>query len=195
MKIFQQLNSILAKYGVKGAIKLTLAAEGKLKDGTAIGTTAEEWIVGGDIYIVDAEGNQTPAPEGEHVLEDGRIIMVSPDGMIAEIKPAPEELEAELPAEVEEALNAMGEQLQAANKAKTDLEAELATTKAQHAAVSTELAAVKAENKKLKDAPGAPSVTDKKKPVEQKKETPKLEKTWDQMTVHERIMHNRVNGN
>lgn len=37
------------------------------------------------LYILDAEGNQMPAPEGEHTLEDGRVITVDASGVISAI--------------------------------------------------------------------------------------------------------------
>lgn len=61
---------------------------GKLADGTEVEYSALE--AGGDISVVDGDGNKTPAPAGELVLEDGRIIVVTEAGKIAEVKPKPE---------------------------------------------------------------------------------------------------------
>lgn len=61
----------------------------KLADGTEVEVT--ELAVGGVVTV-----NGTPAPVGEHTLEDGTILVVGDNGAIVEIKeavmaPAPEE--------------------------------------------------------------------------------------------------------
>jgi hypothetical protein len=58
--------------------------EAKLKDGTIVEVT--ELMVGG---IVTIEG--VAAPIGEHMLEDGTMIVLGDNGVIMEIKPAMEE--------------------------------------------------------------------------------------------------------
>lgn len=194
-KLTKQINELLVKYGVKGVIKVTFAAEGKLKDGTVIGTTADEWAVGVDIYMVDADGNQIPAPEGEHMLEDGRMVVVSPEGTIAEIRDAEPVEDAEMSDEVKTALTSMGEQLQAHAAELASLKKENGELKEKLTASETKLSSVNTELETLKKAPAAASVREKGKGVELKKETPKPEKTWDQMTVHERIMHSRKTAN
>ena len=67
--------------------ELTLAYEG------------EELAQGLPIFVVTGEGN-IPAPDGEHALEGG-ITIVTADGIIEAIKQTEEEVEVELPAEVE----------------------------------------------------------------------------------------------
>ena len=63
---------------------------------------------GGAVYIVDGEGNRTPAEDGDYTTEDGKIISVA-GGVVTEIKDnaaqvAPEEAaEEEAPAAEEEA--------------------------------------------------------------------------------------------
>ena len=52
-----------------------------LKDGTAVQIT--ELAVGGIVTV-----NGTPAPAGEHTLEDGTVLVVGDNGAIMEIKPA-----------------------------------------------------------------------------------------------------------
>jgi hypothetical protein len=61
--------------------ELTLPTKAKLKDGTEVEIT--EVQVGG---IVTIQG--TPAPIGEHELEDGTILVVGDNGAILEIKMA-----------------------------------------------------------------------------------------------------------
>ena len=67
--------------------ELTLAYEG------------EELAQGLPIFVVTDEGN-LPAPDGEHALEGG-ITIVTADGVIEAIKQTEEEVDAEIPAEVE----------------------------------------------------------------------------------------------
>ena len=67
--------------------------EAKLKDGTIVEVT--EMAVGGIVTIAGA-----PAPVGEHMLEDGTIIVLGDNGAIMEIKPKQEEeisVEVEVP--------------------------------------------------------------------------------------------------
>ena len=66
--------------------------EAKLKDGTMVEVT--EMAVGGIVTIAGA-----PAPVGEHMLEDGTMIVLGDNGVIMEIKPA--ESEAKVEVEVE----------------------------------------------------------------------------------------------
>lgn len=58
--------------------------EAKLKDGTIVEVT--DLAIGG---IVTIEG--IPAPVGEHMLEDGSMIVLGDNGVIMEIKPKMEE--------------------------------------------------------------------------------------------------------
>jgi spore coat protein CotH len=63
------------------APEMIMPIKGKLKDGTEVEIT--ELQVGG---IVTIQG--TPAPIGEHTMEDGTIIVVGDNGAIMEIKMA-----------------------------------------------------------------------------------------------------------
>ena len=80
-------------------------AQGVLADGTIV--SFDKLEVGGKLSVVTPDG-EIPAPIGEHELEDGTIVVVTEEGVIAEIK-APqvaEEVVAETMAEevvVEEA--------------------------------------------------------------------------------------------
>jgi uncharacterized short protein YbdD (DUF466 family) len=63
--------------------------EAKLKDGTMVEVT--EMAVGGIVTIAGA-----PAPVGEHMLEDGTMIVLGDNGVIMEIKPAEAKAEVEI---------------------------------------------------------------------------------------------------
>lgn len=51
-------------------------------------------IEGDRINVVGEEDQLIPAPEGQHVLEDGRVIVVEEEGVIAEIREPEQEVEA-----------------------------------------------------------------------------------------------------
>lgn len=74
---------------------------GKLSDGTVVEYTALE--PGGEISVMDDEEKPVPAPVGEHELEDGRIVVVTEAGKIAEIlEAAPSEAEKKAAKKAEE---------------------------------------------------------------------------------------------
>jgi len=72
-----------------------------LKDGVTI-LEAESFEAGQSVMIVAENGDKVPAPIGEHELEDGRILVITEEGIIAEIKEAMvEEVDSEAGVEVE----------------------------------------------------------------------------------------------
>jgi len=73
--------------------------EAKLSDGVTIVKWEGELAMGSPLYVISEEG-VTPAPDGTHELEDGRVI-VSQDGLITEVKTKEEEAEDEGETEVE----------------------------------------------------------------------------------------------
>lgn len=66
--------------------------DAKLQDGTIV--SAETFEPGQDLMIIDEAGNRTPAPDGEHILEDGTCVYVS-GGKIDRVEAAVEEAIAE----------------------------------------------------------------------------------------------------
>ncbi len=76
-----KLNQIREVLGMP--VKLERAT---LADGTVV--EVEKLEVGFPVSIVAADGSLTPAPEGEHTLEDGTKIKVDANGAIVEIMPA-----------------------------------------------------------------------------------------------------------
>lgn len=75
-----------------------------LKDGVTV-LEAESFEAGQSVMIVAENGDKVPAPIGEHELEDGRILVITEEGKIAEIKDAMveevETPESEIEVEVE----------------------------------------------------------------------------------------------
>ena len=98
MKPQEMLKEIKTLLGVEHKISLT---QMKLENGTVI--EAESFETEYEVFIV-TEDEKIALPVGEYALEDGRILVVQEEGIIAEIKEVSgeEEPEAEAPeAEVE----------------------------------------------------------------------------------------------
>jgi|LauGreDrversion4_2_1035121.scaffolds.fasta_scaffold110886_4 nucleoside-triphosphatase THEP1 len=96
----EKLQKIAAILGItlsNDVVEENLSAEAKLMDGTVVKTEADGFIVGATVMVVLEDGAEVPAAAGEHVLEDGTIIVVDEAGVIMEVKPKAEE-----PAEEEE---------------------------------------------------------------------------------------------
>lgn len=63
---------------------------------------AESFEAGENVFLLGEDGEKVAAPVGEHELEDGRILVIVEEGVIAEIREAGSE-EEEAPAQEEEA--------------------------------------------------------------------------------------------
>ena len=87
MNIREAINTIKTYLNME--VKL---AQVKLVDGVTV-LEANEFVAGQEVYIVSDE-EKIPLPIGEYELEDGKILVVSEDGIIGEIKEAVEEEEA-----------------------------------------------------------------------------------------------------
>lgn len=80
MNYKNKLNQIRVVLGLQ--VKLATA---KLKDGTVV--EAEEFVPGAALVIVAEDGSKSPAPAGEHTLEDGSVVLVDESGAIVSLKP------------------------------------------------------------------------------------------------------------
>ncbi len=166
--IKEQIKSVFSKYGIDPstvgikfeeettateapATEVKFAVEGTLSDGTKIYSTANEWVVGVDIYTMDAEGNPVPVPAGEYLLEDGVTkVVVGEDGMVAEIER--EEQSTEMSGEdLVAVIGLLSERIAVLESEKTELAAAVESAKKDADAVKSELASVK-------KAPAVPSV-------------------------------------
>jgi hypothetical protein len=76
-------------------------ASAKLADGTTV--EAELLEAGQNIFLIGSEGEKVAVPVGEYPMEDGRILVVTEEGVIAEIKEIVEEEKEEVTIEVEAA--------------------------------------------------------------------------------------------
>lgn len=98
-KALEQIKSLLFAEQVVETPQEEVAvefAEGVLADGTIV--KFDKLEAGGMISVVTPDG-EIPAPVGEHELEDGTIVVVAEEGVIAEVKM--KEVEEEVEIEVE----------------------------------------------------------------------------------------------
>jgi BMFP domain-containing protein YqiC len=109
-----KVTEIVSKYADRlKAFGIQLSADGEitkeaqmamaiLADGTEVYSPDAEFAVGSELFVMDADGNPVPAPDGEHTTAEGKVIVVS-GGVIAEIKePMEEEPKVEIEIEKEE---------------------------------------------------------------------------------------------
>lgn len=107
MKALEVLNQIKGILGIELSEQKVQLATMKLANGTEI--EAEEFVADKEVFIVGEEGEKIALPVGEYTLEDGKILSVVEEGLIAEIKDATEEeapveeVEEEVEAEAEDA--------------------------------------------------------------------------------------------
>jgi hypothetical protein len=87
MKSNQMLNQIKTLLNIE--VKLE---EMKLENGTVV--EADSFDAGNEIFIVTEE-DKVALPVGDYVLEDSRILVVTEEGMIAEIKEVSDEVPEE----------------------------------------------------------------------------------------------------
>lgn len=96
MKANNILNRILAELSSIREVKFEQMT---LENGAVL--EAEAFEAGNEVFVVSGE-DRVPAPVGEHTLEDGRVLVVVEEGLIAEIKEAAAaEEEATVEVEVE----------------------------------------------------------------------------------------------
>ena len=89
MKALEVLNQIKGILGIELSEQKVQLATMKLDNGTEI--EAEEFVADKEVFIVGEEGEKIALPVGDYTLEDGKILSVVEEGLIAEIKDAAEE--------------------------------------------------------------------------------------------------------
>lgn len=117
MSFKEKFNALIDRFKSENADKFKEVKEKfetlVLQDGTTEVTIEPAVEVGAAIVIAAEDGTPVPAPAGEYILQDGRTIVVTEDGIIAEVKEAategdmpgmpegeaPEEMEEETPSE------------------------------------------------------------------------------------------------
>lgn len=96
MKANNILNRILAELSSIREVKFEQMT---LENGAVL--EAESFEAGNEVFVISGE-DRVAAPIGEHLLEDGRILVITEEGVIAEIKEAAEEAAEEVEAQAEE---------------------------------------------------------------------------------------------
>jgi hypothetical protein len=92
----EKLSGLVSKFNAESTTEQTFI-DAKLMDGTII--RYESLEVGMPLLVIDEAGNELPAPDGEHELEDGTKVTVE-SGIITEVASKEEEApEAEMPIE------------------------------------------------------------------------------------------------
>lgn len=113
MKSQETLSKIMELLNLQDEIKLESM---KLENGTTI--EAEAFEANQEVFIVTEEDERIALPVGEYTLEDGMILVVAEEGIIAEVREAAEEEEApaEEPAQETEEVEAAEEEMAYATK-------------------------------------------------------------------------------
>ena len=96
MKSQETLSKIMELLNLQDEVKLESM---KLENGTTI--EAEAFEANQEVFIVTEEDEKIALPIGEYTLEDGRILVVAEEGIIAEVREGGEEAPEEAPAQEE----------------------------------------------------------------------------------------------
>lgn len=151
----------------------------KLTDGVSV-LEADAFEAGNEVFIVTEDEQKIPLPVGEYELEDMRILVVSEEGLIAEIKEAQEEEE-----EVEEP------EVEAGKPMEEEMAAEVAPKKTVESIIKetffSKLEELQAENESLK----AELAKQTAQPTEEAKEEAPVELSAD--AEPKPILHNPEN--
>jgi hypothetical protein len=145
MKANSILNRILAELASVREVKF---ATMNLENGAVL--EAEAFEAGNEVFIVSGE-DRVPAPVGEHKLEDGRILVVVEEGMIAEIKEAEAPVEVEIEMQSEEAV-AVAEEVASEAVSEVAQEVVAVIEVAVAEAVAPLVEEIQSEMKKMKEA-------------------------------------------
>jgi chromosome segregation ATPase len=138
-----------------------------------VATPSDDFSVGAELYVIDADGNPQPAPDGEHTLDNGTIL-VTANGVITEVKEAEEPAEEELSAEIASVIEAMDNKLTEIKKELADAKTEMASIKQDLAAKTKELSDANVKIATLSKKPATSSVKEEK--VTEKREGVSLSK-------------------
>lgn len=140
---------------------------------------AESFEAGQNVFLVGEDEEKVAAPVGEHELEDGRVMVIEEEGVIAEIREAAaeEEVEVEQAAEEEEEMSYV---------TKEEFESAVSEIKEMIAAMMPQEEEMSAEEPtevemSIDEAPAAKKVA--AAPVEKKAEFNRLEKKAPQTTL------------
>ena len=127
MKSQETLSKIMELLNLQDEVKLESM---KLENGTTI--EAEAFEANQEVFIVTEEDEKIALPVGEYTLEDGRILVVAEEGIIAEVNEAgePEAEEAPATEEVVEEVEQAEEEQEMSYATKEELSAAVEEMKA-----------------------------------------------------------------
>ena len=83
--------------------EVKLGFQAKTEDGTIVVSTADELAVGVDMSVLTEDGTTILLPVGTYKLEDGTMVKIEEEGVVAEVMPAETEEETAETEEVEAA--------------------------------------------------------------------------------------------
>ena len=145
---------------------------------------AESFEAGQNVFLVGEDDEKVAAPVGEHELEDGRVLVIEEEGVIAEIREAQEEVVEEAPAEEVEVEQAAEEEVEMNYVTKEEFESAIGEIKEMIAGMMPQEEEMSVEEKvemSIDEAPAAKKVA--AAPVEKKAEFNRLEKKAPQNTL------------
>jgi hypothetical protein len=149
---------------------------------------AESFEAGQNVFLVGEDEEKVAAPVGEHELEDGRVLVIVEEGVIAEIREAgaeaQEEVEVEQSAEEEVVEQEMAEEEVEMNYVtKEEFESAIGEIKEMIAGMmpQEEMSVEEKVEMSIDEAPAAKKVA--AAPVEKKAEFNRLEKKAPQSTL------------
>ena len=157
MKANSILNRILAELASVREVKFEQMT---LENGAVL--EAEAFEAGNEVFVVSGE-DRVPAPVGEHLLADGRILVIAEEGVIAEIKEAAAEEEASVEIEVEASSEEPATEL-----AEVEVKEEMPNVAAVVEKVLEEIAIMREEMKAMREEMGSYAKKEEMAAVEQK---------------------------
>ena len=99
----EKLSGLVSKFNAEPTTEQTFI-DAKLMDGTIV--RYEKLEVGMPLLVIDEAGNELPAPDGEHELEDGTKVTIEA-GIITEVASKEEEAPEEEEAPIEQPMAAV----------------------------------------------------------------------------------------
>jgi hypothetical protein len=153
----------------------------RLANGVVI--EAESFEAGQNVFLVGEDDEKVAAPVGEHELEDGRVLVIVEEGVIAEIKEVEEAPAEEEEVEVEQAAEEVEEEMNYVTK--EEFESAIVEIKELLAGMMPQEEEMSAEEDKVEmsidEAPAAKKVA--AAPVEKKVEMNRYAKKAPQNTL------------
>lgn len=106
-EVFKKIEMALTPSEEANAVEEVKVEMATMQLANGVTIEAESFEAGQNVFLVGEDEEKVAAPVGEHDLEDGRVLVIVEEGVIAEIKeaveaPAEEEVEVEQAAEEEE---------------------------------------------------------------------------------------------